>query len=141
MKFLDANIFIRYLASPTTAADARRHRACSRLFQSIERGEVLATTSQVVVHEVLYVMTSSRHYGFTNANAAALLKAPMTLRGMHLHDKTLVLDAMSLFEAHEFLDFSDALTMVLAQHQGDEILTYDRGFDRVPGVTRSEPAP
>ncbi len=139
MKFLDANIFIRYLADPITDEDGRKHAACSSLFEAIEGGEVLATTSEVVLHEVLHVLCSPRQYGLKNSQAVARLRAPVTLRNFHLPEKSLILEALDIFARHEFLDFSDAWSMVLAQRHGHEIITYDAAFDRVPGVSRHEP--
>ena len=53
-EFVDANVFLRHLTrdDPTMAA------ACFAVFQRAQRNEVAITTSETVVAEVVYVLTS-----------------------------------------------------------------------------------
>jgi len=51
-----------------------------------------------------------------------------------------VLNALELYAVSTFLDFEDALAVSHMEQQGlTEILSYDRDFDRAPGIVRIEP--
>ena len=56
MKFLDSNVILRYL----TRNDEVKARACYELFQRLQRGEEELTTSEAIVAEVIYVLSSPR---------------------------------------------------------------------------------
>jgi predicted nucleic acid-binding protein len=63
-----------------------------------------------------------------------------SLRGLKLTHKTTHLRALDLFVAHRQLSFADALNVAhLERLKVTEIVSFDRGYDRVPGVTRQEP--
>lgn len=50
-----------------------------------------------------------------------------------------LLEAISLYRAYE-VDFADALVAAAARTEGpSEIRSFDREFDRIPGLTRSAP--
>jgi len=56
--------------------------------------------------------------------------------------KGIYLRALDLYAAHPGLDFEDALAVTHMEDAGiEELLSYDRDFDRVAGVRRSEPEP
>jgi hypothetical protein len=46
MKFLDTNIFLRYLVAPQTDEDQRKYERCLTLFQDAEAGRIEITTSE-----------------------------------------------------------------------------------------------
>ncbi len=54
MEFVDTNIFIRYL----TKDDPREAQACFELFQKAQRRGVQLTTSEAIIAEVVYVLSS-----------------------------------------------------------------------------------
>jgi len=58
-----------------------------------------------------------------------------------LRDKRTLPRALSVYRTHSFLDFEEALAVAQMERQGiTELLSYDRDFDRVPGVARVEPS-
>jgi predicted nucleic acid-binding protein len=62
------------------------------------------------------------------------------MRGLRLARKHLYLEALDIYAQHPALDFVDALCVVHMQHAGiDELLSYDRDFDRIGGINRVEP--
>jgi predicted nucleic acid-binding protein len=61
MIFLDANFLIRYSTQPETPEEAAMTTTASLLFDAIDRGEEEATTSEVVLHEVAYILASKKH--------------------------------------------------------------------------------
>ena len=136
MKLLDTNIFLRYLVRD----DPVKARATRALFQRIRRGAEVGATSEAVVAEIVYVLSSPRWYRFTHAEIRARLRPLIALRGVRMSHKRTVLQALNVYAAHPFLDFEDALTVAHSKRLGiTEILSYDSDFDRVGGVQRVEP--
>ncbi len=105
----------------------------------MERGEELATTSESVIHETFYVLCSPRQYAQSHSEAVASIWPILTLRGLHLLQKRVVLEAVGLFESHRFLDFADAMSAAICGAHNYDLVSYDRDFDKIPGVERFEP--
>lgn len=141
MIFLDANIFLRYLAPPLTPADHRWQNISHALFLSVETGEVTATTSEVVLHEVCYVLGASRHYGYPASEIVPAIRRILDLAGMKLPggERTVYLRALDLWEQHPVLQFSDAVIAARCERGGHELATFDGHFDRVASVRKWMP--
>ena len=136
MRFLDANIFLRFL----TRDDEAKAAACRALFDRLEKGEEEGTTSDVVIHEVLYVLCSPRQYGLSHDEASIRMRPLLAVRGLRLPKKRSTLHALDLYATYPFLDFGDALAIVQAgDDEMDAIYSYDTDFDRIPEVHRTEP--
>lgn len=136
MKFLDANIFLRYLVP----GDETKAQACFALFQRVKAGEEVATTSESVVAEITYVLRSRAHYGLTPAEIGVRLRPILALRSLKLANKRSFLRAFDLWDIHPDLDFEDVLTVAHMERLGlSELFSYDRDFDGIPGVQRLEP--
>jgi predicted nucleic acid-binding protein len=136
VRFLDANVFIRYL----TGDDPVKQGASRLLFERLDRDEEQLLTSEAVVAEIIYVLTSRAHYGLTRGAAAQRLLPALRCPGLRIANKAVVLRALDVYEAHSRLDYEDALSVAHMESVGiDEIVSYDRGFDRVEGIKRVEP--
>lgn len=137
MKFLDANIFLRFL----TWDDRTKADACQALFKKVEQGEEDVTSCEAIIAEVVYVLTSTRlPYHFSHPEVRAGLLPILTLRNLHLPQKGVYLRALEIYATSPFLDFEDALATAHMEQQGiAEILSYDRDFDRISEVSRLEP--
>jgi predicted nucleic acid-binding protein len=55
VRFIDANLFIRYL----TRDDIAKADACFEVFQRLRRGDEQATTSEAVIAEIALTMSHS----------------------------------------------------------------------------------
>ena len=137
MRFLDTNIILRYL----TRDDEAKAQACYHLFQRVKEGEEEVCTCEAIITEVVYVLSSSRApYRLNHEEIKARLVPIVTLRGLKLPNKRVYLQALDLYASFPFLDFEDALAVAHMERQGvKELLSYDRDFDRIPGITRVEP--
>ena len=136
MRFLDANIFLRYL----TRDDEAKAEACFRLFQRLKSGEERATTSEVIIAEVAYVLAARALYNLRPDEISARLRPLLAVRGLRVAHKRSCLQALDLYASYPFLDFEDALAVAEMERQGLKIiLSYDRDFDRLEQVTREEP--
>ena len=96
MRFLDTNIFLRYLVEPRTQADQHRHRACVNLFQRLKQGHDQVTTCEALLTEVIYNLTSPRQYNLSHDEAAARFRPLLALRGLRLPHKRVYLRALDL---------------------------------------------
>ncbi len=137
MRFLDTNVILRYL----TRDDEVKAEACYELFQRVSRGEEELFTCEAIVTEVVYVLSSARAgYQLGHEEIRARLLPILTLRGLRIPQKRIYIRALDLYASSNFLDFEDALAVVHMEQQGiEEILTYDRDFDRVDNIVRVEP--
>jgi len=135
MRFLDTNIILRYL----TRDDPQKAERCLQLFKKAERGEVELTTSESVIAEVVYVLSSPKVYQVPRERVRTLLMPILNLRGLKLYPRRLYRRALDVYATHP-IDFEDALAVAHMEHQGiSAILSYDTHFDRVEGIERQEP--
>lgn len=134
-RFVDANIFIRALIVEAPEVSAR----CGALFERADNEEVSLFTSEAIIAEVVYVLSSARIYRVPRADVAAKLRPLLLCRGLMLEHKASVLAAIDLYESST-LDFEDCLSVqhVLRQKL-DGIYSYDRGFRPTLGVQRFVP--
>lgn len=137
MRFLDTNVVLRYL----TRDDEAKAEACYRLFQRVQSGEEELYTCEAIVTEVVYVLSSSRApYRLSHEEIRSRLVPILTLRGLRLPQKRIYLQALDLYATFPFLDFEDALAAAHMERRGiTKIVSYDKDFDRLPGVGRVEP--
>ena len=137
MRFLDANVILRYL----TRDDEAKAKACYALFQRVQRGEEELATCEAIVAEVIYVLSSPRlPYRLSPEQIRARLLPILTLRGLKLPQKRVCLEALDTYASSPFVDFEDALAAAhMKRREISEIVSYDRDFDRVVGVRRVEP--
>jgi predicted nucleic acid-binding protein len=136
VRFIDANLFIRYL----TRDDIAKADACFEVFQRLRRGDEQATTSEAVIAEIAYVLKSRTLYALSPNEIRIRLLPLLTVRGLRLPHRAVIIRALDYFAASSSLDFEDALSVAHMERLGiTEIYTYDRDFDRIAGVTRLEP--
>src|SRR4051794_24694477 len=109
MRYLDTNIFLRYLVQPVTPLDTQKQQACAVLFQRLRAGQEQATTCEAVIAEILYNLCSPRQYRLNHQDASARLRPLLALRGLKLPHKRSYLRALDVFAAYQTLDFEDAL--------------------------------
>lgn len=135
MQFIDANVFLRHL----TRDDPDKAAACLALFQKAQRREVLLTTSEAVIAEVVYVLSSKAVYNLPRDQIRARLYPLLSLPGLKLPQRKTYLRALDLYASYP-LDFEDALIVAHMERQGmAELISYDQGFDRIVGIRRLEP--
>lgn len=136
MRFLDTNIFIRYL----TGDDPAKAAACFDLFRRLNGGQETCTTCEAVIAEVVYVLASRATYNLPPAAIRDRLAPLLGLTGLRLPNRAVYLRALDLLTEHPGLDFEDCLLAAHMERAGEaELYSYDRDFDRIDGVTRLEP--
>jgi predicted nucleic acid-binding protein len=140
--FLDANVFLRYLVAPASPETQAMRDFAAELFAAIARGDEEGATSEAVIAEVAFVLTSPRQYRLSPAAAAELLAPILRTRGLHVlpTHKRHCLRALDLWAEHPRLDFVDALTVSTVQENGMRLATFDGDFDAFSNIERWRPA-
>lgn len=135
MQFVDTNIFIRHLTNDVP----EKARACLEMFQKAQRGEVTLTTTEAVITEAVYILSSKQLYHLPREEIRKLLYPLLSLPGLKLTHRKVYLRALDLYATYP-IDFEDAVVVAQMERQGiAELYSYDRDFERIPGVTRVEP--
>jgi predicted nucleic acid-binding protein len=134
-EFVDTNVFLRLL----TGDDPRKAARCLALFQRAQQGDVELVTSESVVAEVVFVLASPANYRMLRPTIASALRPLLRNPGLRIDHKGSVIQALDRWEQSR-LDFEDCLSVEYVRRlQLAAIYSYDRDFDRVPGLTRLEP--
>ena len=134
-QFIDTNIFLRFV----THDDVLKYQACLRLFQQAEQNQITLYTSEAIIAEVVYVLSSPKLYQVPRQQIQIALVRLLLLPGLKLATRPICLRALDLYVKHP-LDFEDCLSLAhMEQNQIQQIYSYDRGFDRIPAIQRLEP--
>lgn len=136
MRFIDANILLRYL----TRDDPIKAAACFALLQRAQRGEEEITTFEAIIAEVVYVLSARSHYNLRPPEISARLRPVIELRGLRLPQKRSLLRALGLYVSHTFVYLENTIIAARMERQEvTELYSCDGDFDRVRGVIRLEP--
>ncbi len=131
--FLDTNILLRHLLDDEPVQSARATACLMR----VERGELTVRTSDLVIFET--VVTLQRTYRRSKSEIRDVLLALLELPGIVLPGKRDYRRVFDLYVGGN-LPFADANHIVLMQRLGlDEIVSFDRDFDSIPGIRRVAP--
>lgn len=130
--FLDTNILLRHLRRDDPVLSPK----ATEILASIERGEILAHTSDIVVFEAVFTLQSS--YKVPREQIAAALLPLIELPGIVLPGKRQYRKVFDLY-LNLSLGFADCYHLVLMQRLGlTEVLSFDADFDKVAEVRRRE---
>lgn len=132
---VDTNLIIRALTNDHPDHSAR----AQAFFQALLDGTSTATTVGEVIAEAVFVLASPRLYHLPRSQIEQQLSAIIRLPHLRLANKRLYVQALHLYATTPQLTFVDALLAATASYRGEPIVSFDRGYDRVPGITRVEP--
>jgi len=133
LRVLDANILLRYLLDDVPELTDR----CEALLLRVQRGEETVWLPDIALADVIWTLRS--FYKRSKAEIRDVLLPILTLRGIRLRDRAVILHALALF-AEKNIDFSDAFIAAEMPARGyTEIYSYDRDFDKMPEIERVEP--
>ena len=133
MKFLDANIILRYLTGDIPSEALK----CHRLFKDTSEGKETLFTNILVIAEVIWVLSSE--YKFARPKVIDGVQKIINTPHICIEDKKNVTRALDIFEAHN-IDFIDACNAAAMLHKGiDSIYSYDKHYDRIKEIKRLKP--
>jgi len=136
MRYIDANVFIRSIANDSPVMSP----AAASLFDRLTRGEERTAVLESTVAEVVFVLGSRALYGFERADIRDRLLPLLSSAGIVLEALPRCVRALDLFVENRAINFTDALVAAACEEdESHELYSYDRGFDRIAGLTRVEP--
>ena len=132
-KFVDTNVFLRYL----TKDDSSKYERCRELFKRVLEGETAISTSGMVIAELIWTLLS--YYRVPKAEVIEKVSVILGTENLFVPDKDVLADALVLY-ARRNIDFIDAYNAVFMKYQGlREIYSYDEDFETIEDVERKEP--
>lgn len=132
---LDTNILIRHITNDHLTQTPLATAYLGR----IERGEIEARITDTVVFETVFLL--ERFYRIPRPDIRDHLVYLLELPAIRYPGRRRVRETFDLYVSRPSLSFADCLHAVLVMRQGlGGIVSFDRGFDRVPGLTRLEPS-
>lgn len=126
-----------------TGDDPDKGQRAFGLLQRVEQGELVAATSEGVILEIIFVLSSKHTYNRPRGEIRQKLSDVLSLRGLRLSNKGVYVRALELFEINEGTDFVDCLNVASMEHAGIQVIwSFDKDYDRIKGIggiTRREP--
>lgn len=130
--FVDTNIFVRFFTHDLEEKVAE----CERLFELIRDGKVKPYISNIVILELIFVLT--RQYNFKKETVLKALKELLNLRNITVIEVTKTERVLQLFMKHN-IKYTDCL--IAAQiPKGVTLVTYDGDFSKIPALKPITPA-
>lgn len=135
--YIDTNIVV-YAVSQ----DPKYGSACTSWLERINRGEVIAESSVLLLVECLHVFTSLNNIAAKKGHKAIDIYTSLNAI-MNIPIKWLELTPLVILRASESnypLTTADAIHIVSMELNGiTEILSADTGLDKIPGIRRIDP--
>lgn len=141
MIFLDTNVFLRYMAGLDDQVTETMRQVARDIFKSLERGDAEVTTSEVVLHEVCFVLGSKYQYGMSAEVIVDLLTPILGQSGFKLPpgDKRIYQRALEIYRDNPKLEFSDSVIAARVEDLSIPLATFDERLGRLPFITRWVP--
>lgn len=132
-KFVDTNVFLRYL----TKDHPSKYERCREMFKRALEGEITLSTSEMVIAELIWTLLS--YYKVPKAEVVEKVSVILGTENLFVPDKNVLADALVLY-AGKNIDFIDAYNAVFMKYQGlREIYSYDEDFEMFDDIERKEP--
>jgi len=133
MRFLDTNIFIRFLTDDVP----EKADACEEIFKkAVEKQETLFTTD-LVIAEIVWVLES--FYELPKDEIQDKVEKILNTPNLICPHKDLILSALIVY-SEKNIDYIDAYNaLILKEHGIEELYSYDKHYDRIEWLTRLEP--
>lgn len=134
LPFLNTNLILRHL----TQDDPNLSPRATALMRRIAAGDLTVRTADTAVFETVY--TLQRFYRVPRADIRQALTALLALPGIQLRGKRRYRRVFALYVTYPGLSFADCYHVALMESQRlSELISFDRGLDRVPTIARREP--
>lgn len=132
---LDTNVIIRLI----TADDKIKQEKVAKFFERIKEGKIKAFIHDVIFAEIVFVLVSKKLYALPKKIIQAVLTPIIDLPNIKLYRKKSIKRALELFVKYD-LDFEDALIAAYAEKGKNEILSFDKDFEKIPTITYTNPS-
>jgi predicted nucleic acid-binding protein len=129
--YVDTNVLVRFI----TGQPLDLYEKSVALMKTVEEGDVTLRVDEIIAAEVVWVLKSV--YKFTAQEIAAACLEILTHDGIVVSD--VVISALALFGS-QGISFRDALLAARMRQTGvTRVFSFDKHFDRIPGIERLEP--
>ena len=133
MRFVDTNIFIRYLTNDIPAKADK----CEEIFKKAVNKEITLYTTDMVMAEIVWVLES--YYELQKWDIREKLEKILNTPNLICPNKEIILIALNLY-TEKNIDFIDAYNATLLKKERiKDVYSYDKHFDRISGLNRIEP--
>lgn len=133
LRVLDANILLRFLVNDLP----EQANCCAALLKRVETGSEEVLLPDLVLADVVW--TLEKFYKQPKAKIRDLLISVLNLRGLRFSSKEAARQAFQFYAAKN-LDWTDAFVAAQMLAKGrTQIYSYDRDFNKVPGISWLEP--
>lgn len=130
--FIDTSIFIRFF----TQDIQEKYRDCEKLFEVVEEGNYKPYTSNIVLFEIFFVLTTK--YRFAKVKVKKALAAVLQMRNLTMIEKTNTPKALQLLDKYK-IKYADCLIATQIPDK-TRLVTYDEDFKKIPTITVETPA-
>ena len=133
MKFIDTNIFIKFLVNDIP----QKADACEKIFKNaVARKETLFTT-EMVIAEIIWVLES--YYELSQLEVQEKVEKILNTPNLICPHKDLILNALTIY-GEKNIDYIDAYNALILKNKGiTELYSYEKHIDRMDWLTRLEP--
>jgi predicted nucleic-acid-binding protein len=133
MKLIDANTILRWLLND----DHRKSGAFERILQNAMHRKDELFVADVTIAEIIWVLES--HYELSKNLIVQSMRSLLSCQEVLFENRERLFDAVTIYENHS-VDYIDAYLAALGKTMNvHAILSYDRDFDKIPGIRRLEP--
>lgn len=124
------------MVEPETDNDMRFRQLVRDILDQVEQGIEQFTTTDAVIAEVVFILTSPRHYGLTRREALIRVVPLLRFRGSMISNRKELESAFSRWEANPKISFVDALSIAMAKEREYELVTFDTAMADAAGIPR-----
>lgn len=133
MRLLDTNILLRYFLND----EPEKAQRVLLMLEKIDRNEEKTEINSLVLFECIFTLHKSYHK--SPKEIAELLEPIFELRGLHIENREIFLQALDVFVSHN-ISFADAFNVAYMQvNDIKEIYSFDRDFDKIKEIKRLTP--
>lgn len=132
-RFVDTNIFLRYL----TADDKAQYLKCKALFERTLKGKEELYTSAMVIAEVTWTLLS--YYKVPKEDVIEKITIILNTPNLEVENRKVFAEALEIYSLKN-IDFIDAYNAAfMTSNKLDEIYSYDKDFDKIDSLERRNP--
>lgn len=132
-RFVDTNIFLRYL----TADDEDKYSRCRALLERAFKGKEGLSTSAMVIAEITWTLLS--FYKVPKEEVIEKITIILNTPNLEVENRKVFAEALEIYSLKN-IDFIDAYNAVfMKSNKLDEIYSYDEDFDKIEFVKRKTP--
>ena len=133
MKFVDTNVFIRYMTDDFPEKTA----ACEKLFKRAFQNKETLFTTELVIAEIIWVLGS--YYELSKDEVREKVEKILNTPNLFCPNKELILTALALY-ADKNIDYIDAYNALIIKEQKiATVYSFDKHYERIAWIKRVEP--